>query len=83
MRKIQNANITFRVTNDLKERLTEYCLQNDCHNSVVVRLALASYLKAQRETELPRLMAPQSSAPSTGWVAGTLAQSHRDKPSPA
>jgi hypothetical protein len=65
----------------LKERLTEYCLQNDCHNSVVVRLALASYLKAQRETELPRLMAPQSSAPSTGWVAGTLAQSHSEKPS--
>ena len=81
MRKIQNANITFRVTNELKERLTEYCLQNDCHNSVVVRLALASYLKAQRETEPPRLMAPQSSAPSTGWVAGTLAQSHREKPS--
>jgi hypothetical protein len=79
MRKIQNANITFRVTNDLKERLTEYCLENDCHNSVVVRLALASYLKAQRETELPRLMAP--SAPSTGWVAGTLAQSHPEKPS--
>ena len=75
MRKIQNANITFRVTNDLKERLTEYCLQNDCHNSVVVRLALASYLKAQRETELPRLIVPQSSAPSTGWVAG------REKPS--
>ena len=81
MRKIQNANITFRVTNDLKERLTEYCLQNDCHNSVVVRLALASYLKAQRETELPRLMAPQSSAPRAGWVAGTLAQSHPEKPS--
>jgi predicted transcriptional regulator len=56
MRKIQNANITFRVTNDLKERLTEYCLENDCHNSVVIRHALASYLKAQREAELPPLM---------------------------
>jgi len=55
MRKIQNANITFRVTNDL-ERLTEYCLESDCHNSVVIRHALASYLKAQREAELPRLM---------------------------
>ena len=66
MRKIQNANITFRVTNDLKERLTEYCLKNDCHNSVVVRLALAAYLKAQREAELPRLMAPQWSATKAG-----------------
>ena len=56
MRKIQNAIISFQVTNDLKERLTEYCLQNDCHNSCVLRHALASYLKGQRKVELPRLM---------------------------
>ena len=37
MRKIQNANISFRVTNDLKERLTEFCLDNDLHNSFVLR----------------------------------------------
>ena len=54
MRKIQNANISFRVTNDLKERLTEFCLENDCHNSFVLRQALASYLKGQRKAELPR-----------------------------
>ena len=57
MRKIQNANISFRVTNDLKERLTEFCLDNDVHNSFVLRQALASYLKGQRKAELPRLMA--------------------------
>ena len=31
MRKIQNANISFQVTNDLKERLSEFCLDNDVH----------------------------------------------------
>jgi predicted transcriptional regulator len=56
MRKIQNANISFRVTNDLKERLTEFCLENDLHNSFVLRQALVSYLKGQRKAELPRLM---------------------------
>jgi hypothetical protein len=29
MQKIQNDNITFRVTTDLKSRLTEFCLEND------------------------------------------------------
>ncbi len=62
MRKIQNANITFRVTGDLKHRLTEYCLENDCHNSAVIRQALASYLKAQMEAGLQRPMMPQWSA---------------------
>ena len=41
MRKIQNDNITFRVTTDLKSRLTEFCLENDLHNSAVLRQALA------------------------------------------
>jgi hypothetical protein len=56
MRKIQNDNITFRVTNDLKSRLTEFCLENDLHNSSVLRLALAKYLKEHKEVELPRLI---------------------------
>ena len=56
MRKIQNNNITFRVTTDLKKRLTEFCLENDLHNSVVLRQALVVYLKGQRKTELPRLL---------------------------
>ncbi len=53
MRKIQNDNITFRVTNDLKSRLTEFCLENDLHNSAVLRQALVKYLKDQMEIELP------------------------------
>ena len=57
MRKIQNDNITFRVTTDLKGRLTEFCLENDLHNSAVLRQALAKYLKEQMEMELPRLVA--------------------------
>ena len=56
MRKIQNDNITFRVTTDQKKRLTEYCLENDLHNSAVLRQALARYLKEQRTVELPRLI---------------------------
>jgi hypothetical protein len=56
MRKIQNDNITFRVTNDLKSRLTEYCLENDLHNPSVLRQALAKYLKEQMAVELPRLV---------------------------
>jgi hypothetical protein len=36
IRKIQNDNITFRVTTDLKKRLTEFCLENDLHNSAVL-----------------------------------------------
>ena len=33
MRKIQNTNISFRATTDLKQRLTDFCLENDLHNS--------------------------------------------------
>ena len=56
MRKIQNDNITFRITTDFKSRLTEFCLENDLHNSAVLRQALAQYLKEQMEVELPRLI---------------------------
>ena len=61
MRKIQNANMSFRVTTDLKKRLTKFCEENDLHGSVVVRQALAVYLKGQKEAELPRLMVEQPS----------------------
>jgi len=60
MRKIQNDNITFRVTTDLKKKLTEYCLENDLHNSAVLRQALTQYRKEQRTVELPRLVAEPS-----------------------
>ena len=57
MRKIQNTNISFRATTDLKKRLTEYCLENDMHNSNVIRQALNSYLRQEMKTKVPRLMA--------------------------
>ena len=67
MRKIQNDNITFRITTDLKRRLTEYCLENDLHNPAVLRHALARYLKEQRTVELPRLVAEPSSLSAHPW----------------
>ena len=57
MRKIQNTNISFRATTDLKQRPTDYCLENDLHNSNVIRQALASYLRQETKEKMPRLMA--------------------------
>ena len=59
MRKIQNTNITFRATTDLKQRLTDYCLENDMHNSSVIRQALNSYLRQETKAEVPRLISEQ------------------------
>ena len=56
MRKIQNTNISFRATTDLKRRLTEFCLENDLHNSSVIRQALNSYLRQETKEKVPRLM---------------------------
>lgn len=61
MRKIQNANMSFRTTTDLKKRLSQFCEENDLHGSLVIRQALAVYLKRQKEAELPRLMVEQPS----------------------
>ena len=57
MRKIQNTNISFRATTDLKQRLTDFCLENDLHNSTVIRQALASYLRQETKAKMPSLMA--------------------------
>ena len=57
MRKIQNTNISFRATEDLKQRLTDFCLENDQHNSNVIRQALNSYLRQETKENMPRLMA--------------------------
>ena len=57
MRKIQNTNVSFRATTDLKQRLTEYCLENDLHNSNVIRQALNSYLRQETKEKVPHLMA--------------------------
>ncbi len=57
MRKIQNTNISFRATTDLKQRLTDYCLENDLHNSSVIRQALNSYLRQETKENMPSLIA--------------------------
>ncbi len=59
MRKIQNTNISFRATTGLKQRLTDFCLENGLHNSSVIRQALASYLRQETKAKVPRLMAGQ------------------------
>ncbi len=55
MRKIQNTNISFRAPEDLKQRLTNYCLENDLHNSPVIRQALNSYLRLETKEKVPTL----------------------------
>ena len=55
MSKIQNTNISFRATTDLKQRLTDYCLENDLHNSSVIRQALNSYLRLETKEKVPAL----------------------------
>jgi len=59
MRKIQNTNVSFRATTDLKQRLTDYCLKKDLNNSSVIRQALNSYLRQETKAKMPRLMAEQ------------------------
>jgi predicted transcriptional regulator len=53
MRKIQDTNISFRATDELKRRLTQFCEQNDLHNSFVIRQALAAYLQRGTVPEVP------------------------------
>ena len=59
MRKIQNTNISFRATEDLKQRLTDFCLENDLHNSNVIRQASNSYLRQETKEKMPRLITEQ------------------------
>ena len=51
MRKIQNTNISFRATTDLKQRLTDFCLENDLHNSIRHSSSLGFLLEAGDEGE--------------------------------
>ena len=52
MRKIQTTNISFRATDGLKRRLTNFCVEHDLHNSIVIRQALAAYLQRQPLPEI-------------------------------
>ena len=51
MRKIQTNNISFRATDRLKSQLTKFCVENDLHNSSIIRQALAAYLQKLAEAE--------------------------------
>ena len=61
MRKIQDSNISLRISNNLKNMLTDFSLQYELHSSSVIRQALLWYLQRQRDEELPRTI---SSKPS-------------------
>ena len=62
MRKIQDSNISLRISNNLKKMLTDFSLQYELHSSSVVRQALLWYLQRQMDEELPRTI---SSRPSS------------------
>jgi len=74
MRKIQDCNISLRISKNLKNRLNDFSLQYELHGSSVVRQALLWYLQRQMDKELPRVI---SSKPSpieeegrqNGWLA--------------
>lgn len=45
MRKIQDKNFSFRLSNRLKAKLNNFCEQHDFHTASVIRMALDEYLK--------------------------------------
>ena len=59
MRKIQNTNISFRATDDLKPTRTDLCLENDLQNSAGGSQALNSYLRQEAKEIMPRLITEQ------------------------
>jgi len=52
MRKIQDSNISLRISKNLKKRLTDFSLQYDLHSSSVIRQALLCYLQRQMDDKL-------------------------------
>ena len=62
MRKIQDSNISLRISNNLKKRLTDFSLQYELHSSSVVRQALLCYLQRQMDEELPKVLSSQLSS---------------------
>ena len=59
MRKIQNSNISFRATERFEAEVDDFCLENDLHNSNVIRQALNSYLRQETKAKMPRLITEQ------------------------
>ena len=60
MRKIQDENLSFRLSNRLKEQLIKFCEQHELHTASIIRMALNEYLG--KGTSGP------GEAKATGWV---------------
>ena len=60
MRRIQDENLSFRLSNRLKEQLINFCEQHDFHSASVIRMALNEFLR--KGTSGP------GDAKATGWV---------------
>ena len=74
MRKIQDSNISLRISKNLKNRLNDFSLQYELHSSSVVRQALAWYLQRQMDEELQRTISSQppsmaDESRQNGWLA--------------
>ena len=54
MRKIQDCNISLRISKNLKKMLTDFSLQYELHSSSVIRQALLWYLQRRMDEELPK-----------------------------
>ena len=54
MRKIQDSNISLRISKNLKNRLTDFSLQYELHSSSVIRQALLWYLQRHMQVERAR-----------------------------
>ena len=61
MRKIQDCNISLRISKNLKKRLNDFSLQYELHSSSVIRQALLCYLQRQTDENLPKAISSQPS----------------------
>ena len=53
MRKTQSTTISFRATEQLKRKLSNFCITNEQCNSGVIRQALVTYLQRQAVPKSP------------------------------
>jgi hypothetical protein len=70
MRKIQNANISFRANEKLKRQLTAFCEERELSNSLVIRQALSAFLVAQTRMGPSYLPLSKALLDSIGGNAG-------------
>ena len=74
MRRIQDCNISLRISENLKKNLTEFSLRNELHSSSVVRQALLWYLQRHMQEEKARAISSQPTPMGDGirpsvWLA--------------